>query len=151
MKTVGGEVEDASGETNMCAYLAVGVWHHWLLRRDEAFVERMWPVVDGGSTSWSALQLPSAASPGRRRGTDGPASTATRCWPARRASTRRCAPAWRIAELLDEPQPDWELAGGRLGHALREHRDRFLDKATFSMDWYYPVLGGAVRGRPGTT
>jgi hypothetical protein len=55
-----------------------------------------------------------------------------------------------IAELLGEPMSDqlldWELAGGRLGHALREHRDLFLDKSEFSMDWYYPVLGGAVRG-----
>jgi hypothetical protein len=51
-----------------------------------------------------------------------------------------------LAELLDEPQPEWELAGGRLGHALRAHRDLFADKSTFSMDWYYPVLGGAVRG-----
>jgi hypothetical protein len=51
-----------------------------------------------------------------------------------------------LAELVDEPQPEWELAGGRLGHALREHRDLFLDKSEFSMDWYYPVLGGAVRG-----
>ena len=50
---------------------------------------------------------------------------------------------------MDEPQPEWELAGGRLGHALREHRDLFLDKSTFSMDWYYPVLGGAVRGEAG--
>ena len=54
-----------------------------------------------------------------------------------------------LAELLDDPQPEWELAGGRLGHALREHRDLFLDKSTFSMDWYYPVLGGAVRGDAG--
>ena len=51
-----------------------------------------------------------------------------------------------LAELVGEPQVEWELAGGRLGHALREHRDLFLDKSTFSMDWYYPVLGGAVRG-----
>ncbi len=35
------------------------------------------------------------------------------------------------------------------GHALREHRDLFLDKSKFSMDWYYPVLGGAVRGQAG--
>jgi hypothetical protein len=56
----------------------------------------------------------------------------------------RCGVA--LAELMDEPQPEWELAGGRLGHALREHRDEFLDKSQFSMDWYYPVLGGAVRG-----
>ena len=54
-----------------------------------------------------------------------------------------------LAELVDDPQPEWELAGGRLGHALRRHRDLFLDKATFSMDWYYPVLGGAVRGYAG--
>src|SRR3954465_9454259 len=39
MKTVAGEVVDPSGETNMSAYLAVGVWHHWTLRRDLAFVE----------------------------------------------------------------------------------------------------------------
>jgi hypothetical protein len=51
-----------------------------------------------------------------------------------------------LAELVDDPQPEWELAGGRLGHALRHHRDQFLDKSEFSMDWYYPVLGGAVRG-----
>jgi hypothetical protein len=54
-----------------------------------------------------------------------------------------------LAELLDDPQPEWELTAGRLGHALREHRDGFLDKSTFSMDWYYPVLGGAVRGPDG--
>ena len=54
-----------------------------------------------------------------------------------------------LADLMDEPQPEWELAGGRLGHALREHRDLFLDKSEFSMDWYYPVLGGAVRGDAG--
>ena len=29
LKVVGGTVEDHSGETNMSAYLAVGVWHHW--------------------------------------------------------------------------------------------------------------------------
>src|SRR5919112_6014469 len=33
MKIVAGRVEDASGDANMSAYLAVGVWHHWLVRR----------------------------------------------------------------------------------------------------------------------
>ena len=27
-----GAVEDPSVETNMAAYVAVGVWHHWLVR-----------------------------------------------------------------------------------------------------------------------
>jgi hypothetical protein len=50
---------------------------------------------------------------------------------------------------MGDGQPGWELAAGRLGHALRWHRDLFLDKSTYSMDWYYPVLGGAVRGDAG--
>ena len=32
---------------------------------------------------------------------------------------------------------------------LFRSRDLFADKSTYSMDWYYPVLGGAVRGQDG--
>src|SRR5690349_4812372 len=45
LKSVAGVVEDASGETNMAAYVAVGVWHHWLVRRDPGFLDAMWPTV----------------------------------------------------------------------------------------------------------
>ena len=69
-----------------------------------------------------------------------------RCWPGSSSIYQALRARLALAELLDDPQPEWELAAGRLGHALREHRDLFLDKSTFSMDWYYPVLGGAVRG-----
>jgi hypothetical protein len=51
-----------------------------------------------------------------------------------------------LADLVGDPQPAWELAAGRLRHALEEHRDRFLDKSTYSMDWYYPVLCGPLHG-----
>ena len=136
----------------MAAYVAVGVWHHWLVRRDERFVAD--DVADGPGRP--RLRLLAAAAVRWHRlvagvvgGRPGPGQPRRRCWPARRASTTRCAPASTLAELLDDPQPEWELAAGRLGHALREHRDRFLDKSTFSMDWYYPVLGGAVRGDAG--
>jgi len=33
-----GVVEDAAADTNQCAYLAVGVWHHWSVTRDDAFL-----------------------------------------------------------------------------------------------------------------
>ena len=152
MKIVAGEVEDASGETNMSAYLAVGVWHHWLVRRDPAFVGRCWPVVRR-ALDWVvvACSCRSAGSPGRRSGTTGgPARVNRDALLAGSSSIYQSLRAGvALAELMDEPQPEWELAGGRLGHALREHRDLFLDKSTFSMDWYYPVLGGAVRGDGG--
>ena len=56
----------------------------------------------------------------------------------------RCALA--LAALMGEPQPEWELALGRLGHALTAHPEAFTEKDRYSMDWYYPILGGALRG-----
>ena len=49
METVWGDdgerVDDASADSNQCAYLAVGVWHQWRLTQDRAFVDEMWPTV----------------------------------------------------------------------------------------------------------
>ena len=148
MRFVDGEVTDPSGETNMSAYLAVGIWHHWLIRADADFVGRHWPTVRRaldwvvshqlpfGGISWS--QEWSGGSPGRVN------EQALLAGSSSIHHSLRAGLA--LADLVGEPQPEWELAGGRLLHALREHRDLFLDKSTFSMDWYYPVLGGAVRG-----
>jgi hypothetical protein len=151
LKIVAGEVEDASGETNMTAYLAVAVWHHWLVRRDFDFVRRHWPAVRHGLDFVVSMQLPWGGIAWSQEWHDGRPATVNR--KALLAGSSSIYQALRagvaLAELVDESQPEWELAGGRLGHALREHRDRFLDKATYSMDWYYPVLGGAVRGPAG--
>ena len=148
MKVVQGEVTDASGETNMAAYLAVGVWHHWLLRRDRAFVARMWPAVRRALDFVVGMQLPFGGIAWSQEWAGGePARVNEAALLAGSSSTYQSLRAGvALAGLLDEPQPEWELAGGRLGHAVRRHRDLFLDKAAFSMDWYYPVLGGAVRG-----
>jgi hypothetical protein len=144
MRLLGGVVADDSTETNMCAYLAVGVWHHWLVRRDVAFVRRCWPAVRRGLDLVVSLQLPFGGiawsrEAGGRLNADGLVSGSSSVFHALRAGVA-------LADLLDDAQPEWELAAGRLGHALRDHRDLFLDKSTFSMDWYYPVLGGAVLG-----
>lgn len=151
MEIVEGRVRDASGETNMSAYLAVGVWHHWLVRRDTAFVRRMWPAVRRGLDFVVSLQLPFGGISWSQEWRDGRPGRVNR--EALLAGSSSIFHALRagvaLAGLVDDPQPEWELAGGRLGHALRHHRDLFLDKSTFSMDWYYPVLGGAVRGRAG--
>lgn len=152
MKLVAGRVEDHSGETNMSAYLAVGVWHHWLVRRDSAFVRRMWPAVRGGLDWVVGMQLPFGGIAWSREWSDGrPAHINQDALVAGSSSIYQSLRAGvALSELVGEPQPEWELAGGRLGHALREHRDLFLDKSEYSMDWYYPVLGGAVRGAAGS-
>jgi len=148
MKFVAGVVEDASTESNMSAYLSVGVLHHWSVRRDRAFVERMWPAVRAGLDLVVSLQLPfGGVAWSREWDADGPARVNDEALLAGSSSIFQSLRAGiALAELIGDPQPDWELAAGRLAHAVRAHRDLFADKSQFSMDWYYPVLGGAVRG-----
>ncbi|MBA3782032.1 MAG: prenyltransferase [Nocardioides sp.] len=148
MKVVAGEVEDASGETNMSAYLAVGVWHGWLVRGDLDFVRRYWPTVRRALDWVVSMQLPFGGIAWSQEWRDGrPGAVNEEALVAGSSSIYQALRAGvALADLLDEPQPEWELAGGRLGHAISAHEDLFLDKRQFSMDWYYPVLGGAVTG-----
>jgi hypothetical protein len=139
MKIVGGVVEDDRGEVNMSAYFAVGLWHHWLVRRDIGFVQRYWPTVRAALDFVVSLQ---EAFGGIRWTPVDDFCLLTGCSSVYHSLRAGVA----LADLLDDPQPEWELAGGRLGHAIRHHRDLFADKSKFSMDWYYPVLGGVVRG-----
>lgn len=147
MKIVAGASDDDRGEVNMSAYFAVGLWHHWLVRRDHGFIVKHWPTVRAGLDWVVSRQLPFGGLNWAQTRVDGqPGPGEDGALLAGSSSIYQSLRAGvALAELIDEPQPEWELAGGRLGHAVREHRDLFLDKATFSMDWYYPVLGGAVR------
>jgi len=56
----------------------------------------------------------------------------------------RCAVV--LAEHLGHERPDWELSLGSLAIAVAHRPDVFLDKGRWAMDWYYPILGGVLRG-----
>jgi hypothetical protein len=146
-KVIDGVVEDASFETNQCAYLAVGVLHHLRVTGDVAQAARMWPTVraaldlvtryatDRGEIAWS---VSADGVPREEALLTGSSST---------YHALRCGLA--LADHFDAPQPEWEIAAGRLAHVVAEHPEAFLDKARFSMDWYYPVLGGVLRREVG--
>lgn len=139
MKIVDNQVEDARGESNMSAYFAVGLWHHWLVRRDLAFVRRHWESVRAGLDFVVSLQAPFGGIRWTPVDDFCLLTGSSSIYQSLRAGVA-------LGDLLGDPQPEWELAGGRLGHAVRVHTDLFADKSTYSMDWYYPVLGGALRG-----
>ena len=40
-----GVIEDHNSDSNFCAYIATGVWHHVLVTGDRRFGELMWPTV----------------------------------------------------------------------------------------------------------
>ncbi|OWA05713.1 prenyltransferase [Streptomyces sp. CS227] len=135
---------DLGRESNFTAYVAVGVWHHYLATGDDAFLDRMWPVVVAAVEHVLALQQPGGQIGWKREADGTPVTDALLTGSSSIHQALRCALA--IAEQREEPQPDWELATGLLAHAIRRHPERFLDKNRYSMDWYYPVLGGAVTG-----
>ncbi|MEU0393918.1 prenyltransferase [Streptomyces sp. NPDC006208] len=143
------EPTDLGRESNFVAYIAVGVWHHYLSTGDDAFLDRMWPVVYAAVEFVLELQQ-SGGQIGWKREPDGTAvNDALLTGSSSIHQALRCALA--IAEEREEPQPDWELAAGALAHAICHHPERFLDKDRYSMDWYYPVLGGALTGAAATT
>jgi hypothetical protein len=136
---------DLSTESNHAAYCAVGVWHELLVSRDEGFAHQMWPMVRGAVDFVLGLQRPRGEIIWRREADGTPGEYALLAGSASMYASLRCA-IW-LADYLGQPQPDWELAAGQLAHAVARHPEAFADKSRFSMDWYYPILGGPVRGQ----
>ncbi|MDL2270016.1 phenyltransferase domain-containing protein, partial [Desulfosarcina sp. OttesenSCG-928-G17] len=140
-----GVPEDRTRETNMSAYIAVGVFHYWLVTGDAAFVASMWETVQkaidfavryqqpGGEIGW-------AVSP---EGKPDPMALLTGC--SSIYMSLKCAIA--VAGILSVPVPAWTSAKDRLETAIAFRQPLFnMTKSRFSMDWFYPVLCGAVRG-----
>ncbi|SFL10134.1 prenyltransferase [Geodermatophilus ruber] len=138
-------VETAPGvESNHAGYLAVGLWHRWLRTGDEELIAELWPVVRRALDLVTRMQLPGGAVGWALRPDGTPDGTALLTGNASLFQALRCGVA--LAGLVGEPQPDWELAADDLGSALRTRPEAFADRSRYSMDWYYPVLGGALTG-----
>lgn len=140
----GRRVKDTRLDTNVCAYLATGIFHYVLVTDDLDFAAEVWPSIqraidfvlrwqmDDGTIRWSLDAL------GR------PEGYALLTGSSSIFHSLRCAMA--LAERLGVEQPEWELCAGRLGHAVAHHPGAFAPKNEFAMDWYYPIFSGALRG-----
>ncbi|MGY1748701.1 prenyltransferase [Modestobacter sp. SYSU DS0511] len=140
-----GAVVAPGTESNHAGYLAVGVWHSWLSCGDDGLVDRLWPAVRRALDLVTAMQLPTGAIGWALRPDGTPDDTALLTGNASLFQSLRCGIA--LADVVGQPQPDWDLAATGLGAALRERPEVFADRSRWSMDWYYPVLAGAVTGR----
>jgi hypothetical protein len=145
----GDRVVDRAHETNHAAYIATGLWYYHRATGDTDFLAELWPTVqraidfvvrlqdETGAISWAIKN---------GRVWEAPLLTGS----ASIHGSLVCAE--RMAERLDYDRPAWRGARCRLAHVLRTNPERFsrtdLPEKTerYSMDWYYPVLGGAVRG-----
>ena len=140
-----GRPVDLGVDANFCAYIAVGLHHHALATGSERLLAELWPVVEGGVGVAVALQAPSGEIRWGRDPQGVPHDRALLTGSACVHLSLRSAVA--AAGILGLRRPQWEEAADRLAVAVAAARpDRFLDKSEYSMDWYYPVLGGALTG-----
>jgi len=141
-------VDGTRAETNFVAYAATGVWHHYQVSGDDRFLVDLWPTVAGALDFILELQSPF-----------GEIYWAfdTRTGINKDALVTGCSSIYKslecgilIAGTLGLSAERWRVARERLGAALRERPERFdrtwESKARYSMDWFYPVLGGVIRG-----
>jgi hypothetical protein len=142
----GGLVDSSTRDTNFSTYIATGVWHHFLCTRDRAFLEEMWPHVERATQFALRMQMPGGAISWARGPDNQPAHKALLTSSACIYLSLRCALA--IAREMGGTKLDWELAITELGTAVATKPDEFEDKSRFSMDWYYPILSGVLRGKP---
>lgn len=143
-KYVGNRAVEHYTDTNFCAYLATGVWHYWTITGDKAFRQRLWPTVQRAINAVLAVQTPEGPFPWAI-GTQG--TVAEDSLITSNASIHlslRCAIALATAEGEDALAVEWTQAASRLRQALDHRPDLFTSKSRYSMDWYYPVLGGSL-------
>jgi hypothetical protein len=141
-----GSVEDPKLDTNVCAYIAAGVWHHYVISSDRDFLEHAWPTVQRALNWVLDLQTPRGEIIWARHVDGKPWSYALLTGSSSICHSLRCGVA--MAEVLGDERPEWELASVNLAEVIRTQPNAFEPKTRWAMDWYYPVLTATVVGAP---
>lgn len=135
-------VSDAKFDTNCCAYVATGVWHRHRATGDSGFVATMWPTV-AAALDWVVSLRSKAGHIPWAVHTDGtPWSYSLLTASSSILMSLRCGLA--LAELAGVERPAWRTAANDLARLIARQPDTFEPKGRWAMDWYYPVLCGAL-------
>ena len=140
-----GVPEDRTRDSNVSSYIAVGVYHHYLITREKRFLRRLWPTLKAGIDYAVGLQAVTGEVAWARNSEGVVDAMALLTGSSSVYMSLKCAIA--VASLLGKNRSDWQSALKRLGESIRHRPSLFnMMKARYSMDWYYPVLCGAVQG-----
>ncbi len=132
-------------DPNMSSYIAVGVFHHYLATGDRAFLEWTWPSVAAAIEFALSLQAETgeiywSLNPDGRVDAMALLTGSSSIFMSLKS-------ALAIADILGEKRPRWQRRLLRLGQAIARKPYLFnMTKSRYSMDYFYPVLSGAVTG-----
>ncbi len=136
--------KDAYKDTNMICYVATGLYHYYLACGDVDFVRSLWPMVKLAIDFVLALQGPEGQIYWARKADGSVDKKALLAGSCSVYFSLGCG--IELGKLVGEYRVDWGQARARLARAICR-KENVFDPSTrrYAMDWYYPVLCGAVR------
>ena len=143
-----GTPESQRKESNFSAYIATGLWHYYLITENKCFLEEMFPTLDLAMNFVISLQTSFGdihwAKENNKILDD---SLITGCSSIYKSLD--CAIS--IYRILGHDTKSLVKAKELLKTCLLENVERFdrswKSKKRYSMDWYYPVMCGVVKGK----
>jgi hypothetical protein len=144
-ETLDGKIINSIKESNFSSYVAVGAFQHYLITRDIQFLKKMWDTVSQGIQYAINLQAPDGEVYWARNKNGAIDKMALLTGSSSIYMSIKCALA--IADILGKKRLRWRKAMDKLSLAIKDRPDLFnMIKSRYSMDWYYPVLCGAITG-----
>ncbi|MCX6005282.1 MAG: hypothetical protein NT082_06385 [Chloroflexi bacterium] len=143
-----GKPKDTYKVSHAISYIAVGVWHHYLVTGNLSFLDKMWPSVRAAINYVMDMRGPNGEIYWARD-TEGvlcPSAQIASC--SSSYLSIRCA--LKIADLLGEEHNDWKMVNDNLRGAILNMPTPFKTPAeggeisAFAMDWYYPALCSVI-------
>ena len=139
-------VSERKIDTNVCAYVATGALHHALSapgrdRRDRA-ARRLWPMVDAALGFVLGHRRPDGLILWAVEEDDRPWDYALLTGTCSIQHSLRCGV--ELAALAGHDRPEWAAAASVMRSLVTETPEAFEPKERWAMDWYYPVLTGAI-------
>ena len=132
-------------QTNYAAYIAVATWHFYLINNDVNFLQEFWEPVKKGILFSLSLQHENGAIAWNVDEFEKIDEDYLLTGCSSIAKSLECAIA--ICQALGDQnyESEWRIAHSKLIAALENPSGIFdlkKDRSRFSMDWYYPILGG---------
>ena len=131
-------------ETNFSAYIATGLWHHYLIFQDEEFLNEMLPSLTNAIDFVISMQTEKgdiywAAEDGKEILDDSLITGSSSIY-----KSLECASA--IFKIFGMSTERVNFSMARLKKSINNNPERYdrswESKSRYSMDWYYPVLCG---------
>jgi hypothetical protein len=133
-------------DTNFIAYIATAIWHHYALHADLDYAHANWPMVKAAIDFVLALQSPHGDIRWTAPDPETPEDDALVTGNSSIHKSLLCAE--KLAAALGKDAGPWHKARLALGEAVAHKPERFdrtwEPKTRYSMDWYYPILSGAL-------